>query len=57
VDPAGGVIDIAWLERVGIRWRIHYKDHAARCWAPYSDGRLCDLLELLRRDPERLFWP
>lgn len=57
VDPAGGVIDIAWLERVGDRWRIYFKDHAAQCWAPYRDGGLPDLLELLRRDHERVFWP
>jgi hypothetical protein len=57
VDPDGGVIDIAWLERVGSRWRIYYKDHAARCWTPCRDGRLTDLLELLRLDPDRIFWP
>ncbi len=57
VDPEGGVIDIAWLERVGNRWRVYYKDHVAQCWAPYRDGRLPDLLEALRRDPDRVFWP
>ncbi|MBL8540387.1 MAG: hypothetical protein JNK68_08440 [Betaproteobacteria bacterium] len=57
VDSAGGMIDIAWLKPVADGWRIYYKDHAAKRWTAYRDGRLSDLLETLRLDPERRFWP
>jgi hypothetical protein len=57
VDPAGAMIDIAWLERMGSGWRIHYRDHAAECWVPYHSGRLSEVLDLLRRDPDHVFWP
>jgi hypothetical protein len=57
VDPLGGMIDIAWLQPVANGWRIYFKDHAAEQWIPYEEGRLADLLETLRLDPERRFWP
>lgn len=57
VDVKGDVIDIAWLKRLANGWRLYYKDHAAQCWRPYREGRLTDLLETLRLDPERRFWP
>ncbi len=57
VDSAGGTIDIAWLKPTVDGWRIYYRDHEAQRWTPYREGRLADVLETLRLDPERRFWP
>lgn len=57
VDRDGGVIAIAWLERVGARWRLHRRDHEQNRWVACEDGPLPRLLDLLCADPERAFWP
>jgi len=57
VDPAGGPIDIAWIEPDGATWRLHRRDHAAGRWARCAEGPLPRLLDLLCADPQRLFWP
>lgn len=57
VDAAGGVIEIAWIERTGTGWRLHRRDHATQHWIVVGDGPLPHLLERLRVDPARLFWP
>lgn len=57
VDPQGGVIDIAWLERCGSDWRLHHRDHVSGRWPTSAEGPLPRLLELLCADPGRVFWP
>lgn len=58
VDPDGGVIDIAWLEPVGGRWRLHARDHRRQRWVMQAEGAaLAPLLELLCADARRVFWP
>ena len=57
VDPQGGVIDIAWIQPLGTRWRLHHRDHATGRWTPCADGALPRLLALLCADPGRVFWP
>lgn len=57
IDPEGGVIDIAWLERVdALRWRLHARDHQSACWRLVEDGSLMHLLERLTADPVHEFW-
>jgi hypothetical protein len=57
VDPAGGVIDIAWIEPHGNGWRLHARDHARARWQAVLDARqLQTLLERLCLDPSREFW-
>lgn len=57
VDPDGGLIDIAWLERVDThRWRLHARLHKAQCWRAVDDGSLPQLLERLAADPLHEFW-
>jgi hypothetical protein len=53
----GGVIAIAWLERMDARWRLHRRDHAHDRWVACLDGPLPRLLDVLCADPERAFWP
>ncbi|HUW36153.1 MAG TPA: DUF3024 domain-containing protein [Rhodocyclaceae bacterium] len=58
VDPEGGTIDIARLQydaQVAV-WHLYSKNHATLEWVPQADGRLHELLELLRQDPDRVFW-
>jgi hypothetical protein len=60
VDPEGGVIDIARLQRPlhSPRWLLQYRDHRQRCWVVHgSFASLGAALEVLGEDPERLFWP
>lgn len=57
VEPDGGIIEIAWLERAGEAWRLHFRDHATRRWAQRAEGTLPMLLDVLCVDPERVFWP
>ncbi|WP_245621113.1 DUF3024 domain-containing protein [Paraburkholderia ferrariae] len=59
VDPAGGVIDIAWLARdEDGQWHLHARDHAARRWvAQYASHDLAMLLNRLCVDAARVFWP
>lgn len=58
VDPAGGVIDIAWIEPLEDGyWRLHARDHARARWQPVLEwSRLEPLLDHLRVDPGREFW-
>lgn len=65
IDPAGGKIDIARLEYDGqlAVWRLYSKNHAASDaasaeseWVLQAEGRLHELLELLKTDPHRIFW-
>ena len=62
IDPAGGKIDIARLEYDGqlAVWRLYSKNHAASDaaseWVLQAEGRLHELLELLKTDPHRVFW-
>lgn len=59
VDPAGGVIDVAWLQRLPRGgWRLHARDHARDAWLRHSESdQLVELLDTICLDPERLFWP
>jgi hypothetical protein len=59
IDKNGGVIDIARLEYVNEmrRWRLYRKNHALHEWQLYGEfSALSTLLQILNRDPERLFW-
>lgn len=58
VDPAGGMIDIARIEHdvcVSV-WRLYSKNHANCAWVLQAEGRLHELLDLLKADPGRVFW-
>lgn len=58
IDPAGGMIDIARIEydmRVSV-WRLYSKNHANCAWVLQAEGRLHELLDLLKADPGRVFW-
>jgi hypothetical protein len=59
VDPDGGVIDIAWLEPTEDGgWRSYARDHKLKRWALYDEAAdLSDLLDVIRTDPKRIFWP
>lgn len=58
VDPAGGVIDIAWLEPAGAGWRLHARDHRRGQWVAHSEAAaLIELLDIVCLDAERVFWP
>lgn len=59
VDPAGGLIDIAWLVRDGAgTWGLHARDHVAGRWVLNRESAsLADLLDTLCVDAEREFWP
>lgn len=60
VDKKGGVIDIALLEylpRQGL-WVLYRKDHVHNLWESYTVlSKLGDMLDLLKCDPLRTFWP
>lgn len=59
VDKNGGVIDIARLEYVDEPplWCLYRKDHALREWQLYGEfSGLSALLQVLNRDPDRIFW-
>lgn len=60
IDREGGVIDIAWLNHLpdqGV-WHLYHKDHKAGRWVLHTVATgLADALDLLKRDPLRLFWP
>lgn len=61
IDPLGGTIDIAWLERVELDgqsglWRLYSKNHASSAWVRQAEGRLHELLDILKADPCRVFW-
>ncbi|MBT9461408.1 MAG: hypothetical protein IV084_07075 [Rugosibacter sp.] len=61
VDPLGGTIDIARLERLDLDgqltlWRLYSKNHASSAWVLQAEGRLHELLDLLKADPGRVFW-
>jgi Protein of unknown function (DUF3024). len=59
IDKDGGVIDIARLEYASEsrRWRLYRKDHAQHEWRLYGEFSALDaLLQLLNRDPDRIFW-
>jgi len=58
VDPEGGTIDIARIEydvQVAV-WRLYSKNHATFEWVPQAAGQLYQLLDLLKEDPDRVFW-
>lgn len=59
IDEAGGVIDIARLEYAddAQRWRLYRKDHGRGEWTLAGEfAVLAALLQVLNRDPERIFW-
>jgi len=60
IDKEGGVIDIAQIEYLpepGV-WRLYRKDHNLDQWETYAAmSSLLDVLEVLRCDPLRVFWP
>lgn len=58
VDPAGGEIDIAWLEPgPGATWALHGRDHRAGRWVAKARGlTLADALALLCADTAREYW-
>ncbi len=59
IDPEGGIIDVALFKFDPDRasWQLFRKDHAKAAWELHSTyGRLFDLLDLLKDDPEREFW-
>ena len=59
IDKDGGVIDIARLEYVDEPplWRLYRKDHALHEWQLYGEfSALGAVLQLLNRDPDRIFW-
>ncbi|WP_119154743.1 hypothetical protein [Caldimonas tepidiphila] len=59
VDPAGGPIDVAWLQRLPQGgWRLHARDHARSEWRRHNEAaQLAELLDTLCLDPQRIFWP
>lgn len=59
IDPAGGDIDIAWLEPAGGGlWNLHARDHALKAWRCAVSGiALAQALERLCGDAAREFWP
>jgi hypothetical protein len=60
IDKEGGVIDIAQLEYLPelAMWRLYRKDHKLGQWESYAAlNSLPDVLELLKCDPLRMFWP
>lgn len=59
IDADGGVIDIALLayESGPACWALYRKDHGSGQWLPQLRAvRLDEALDLLNRDPQRLFW-
>lgn len=59
IDPAGGPIDIAWLQPLdGGAWRLHGRDHDRQAWVARLDApHLPAALERLVLDPLKEFWP
>jgi hypothetical protein len=59
VDEAGGMVDVALLQRLPSgRWRMYCKDHSTASWKLHTaNARLTDLLDSLKNDPDRIFWP
>jgi hypothetical protein len=58
VDPVGGVIEIACIERVDERWQLYSHDHQHSEWVFYKEFESLDaLLQVVCVDSERLFWP
>jgi len=58
VDSRGGLIDIAWIEPLERGYRLHARDHENGCWIAHADSEdLSVLLDALRLDPQRRFWP
>jgi selenocysteine lyase/cysteine desulfurase len=58
IDPEGGTIDIARIEHDAelALWRLYSKNHATLEWLPQAEGRLHEMLDLLKEDPDRVFW-
>lgn len=58
VDPDGGTIDIARIECTAqlALWRLYSKNHGTLEWVLQAEGRLHELLDLLKQDPRRVFW-
>ncbi|GAB4063153.1 hypothetical protein GCM10028811_35110 [Uliginosibacterium sediminicola] len=58
VDPAGGVIDIARIEKLGAIWSLYSREHEAGQWLLHDEYADLDvLLQVLCADPARVFWP
>lgn len=59
VDPAGGEISIAWLQRTADGgWAIYACDHQQGEWVLHAEhARLQPLLHALCTDTGRTFWP
>jgi hypothetical protein len=60
IDKEGGVIDIAQIEYLPAMgmWRLYRKDHSEDRWESYAAmNTLWDILDVLKGDPLRMFWP
>jgi len=59
VDPAGGLIDIALLQRSGASgWTLTSRDRAGGTWVAQDESdQIQDLLDQVCLDPKRVFWP
>lgn len=60
IDQEGGVIDIAQIEYLPEpgAWRLYRKNHNLDQWETYAAmNSLLDVLEVLKCDPLRMFWP
>jgi hypothetical protein len=58
IDPAGGMVDVALLQRLPSGgWQLYCKDHSTASWKLHTlHARLADLLDSLKNDPDRIFW-
>lgn len=58
IDPEGGVIDIARLEKQASQWVLFMRNHQAQAWEEYAQSdQLEGLLDLICVDAARVFWP
>lgn len=58
VDPAGGLIAIAWFEPQGSRWALHARQHRVQQWQLMGQGlTLEQALHQVNEDPLGRFWP
>ena len=58
IDPEGGVIDIARLEKQSDQWVLFMRNHQIKAWEEYAQSELLEgLLDLICVDAARVFWP
>lgn len=59
IDPEGGVVDVALMlyDASHSAWQLFRKDHKRGAWELHSSyARMVELLEMLKADPDRMFW-